>query len=62
MIVSVLNDEFRRNLFTGYLQQLFTLLLKHYQNETIHWYVVRFRKIYCRVFICMCKDENRMMQ
>ena len=62
MIVSVLNDEFRRNLFTSYLQELFALLLKHHQNETIHWYVVRFRKIPYTVFICMCKDENRMMQ
>ena len=62
MVVSVLSDEFRRNLFTTYLQELFTLLLKHHQSETIHWYAVIFSKIYYGVSICMCEDENRVMQ
>ena len=62
MVVSVLSDEFRRNLFTSYLQAFFTLLLRHHKIETIHLYVVSFREIYYRLFTCMCEDENRVMQ
>ena len=62
MVVSALNDEFTRELFTSYVQELFTLLFKHHQSETIDWCVVIFIEIYYRMFICMCDDENRMMQ
>ena len=41
MIISIVGDEYRGNLLTSYLQQLFSLLSKHHQNETIDWYVVR---------------------
>ena len=62
MVILVLSDEFRRNLFTSYVQAFFTLLLRHREIETTHLYVVRFRESYYRMLICMCEDENRVMQ